>query len=137
MMMVNKEQAFKILSNLYQDILVDMKTEKISNYFSDKYNQTTDGVTTDIHEFTNHIFVLKDVVEKLSISPFYDFLFDEDKQTATLRYIVTVDKKDGNRGEIEVIAIFEFDGDKIVRCHEQSHPLNQNEDFEHLAKINY
>src|SRR5699024_8496709 len=102
MMMVNKEQAFKILSNLYQDILVDMKTEKISNYFSDKYNQTTDGVTTDIQEITNYIFILIDVVEKLSLSPFYDVLADEDKQTATLRYIVTVDKKDGNRGEIEV-----------------------------------
>jgi len=84
-----------------------------------------------------HILVLKDVVEQLSISPFYDFLFDEDKQTATLRYIVTVDKKNGSSGEIEVIAIFEFEDDKIIRCHEQSCPLNQNEDLKHLAKINY
>lgn len=134
---MNKEQAFKFLSNVYQDILVDRRTEKITNYFSHKYTQTTDGLTTDINEFTNHILVLKDVVKKISISPFYDFLFDANKQTATLRYTVTVDKKDGDNGEIEVIAIFEFDEHKIIRCNEQTRPLNQNEELKHLAKINY
>ena len=105
--MMNKEQAFQFLSNVYQDIVVELKVEKIPDYFSEKYHQTTDGITTNITEFTNHILALKDVVKTISISPFYDFLFDYEYQTATLRYTVSVDKKDGHTGKIEVIAIFE------------------------------
>lgn len=134
---MNRKQAYEFLTKVYQEILVDMNIERIPDYFSDKYIQTTDGVRSNITEFTNHISALNEVVNAISISSFYDFLFDETKQTATLRYIVSVDKVDGSTGEIEVIAIFELDDYQIMRCNEQSCPLNQDEKFKHLAKINY
>lgn len=134
---MNKKQAYDFLTEVYQEILVTMRIEKIPYYFSEKYIQTTDGVSSNITEFTNHISALNEVVNSISISPFYDFLFDENKQTATLRYTVTVDKIDGNTGEIEVIAIFELSDNLILRCNEQSCPLNQDEELKHLAKINY
>lgn len=134
---MNRKQAYDFLTEVYQEILVAMRIEKIPYYFSEKYIQTTDGVSSNITEFTNHISVLNDVVNSISISPFYDFLFDENKQTATLRYTVTVDKIDGNTGEIEVIAIFELSDNLILRCNEQSCPLNQDEELKDLAKINY
>ncbi|MBY7142758.1 nuclear transport factor 2 family protein [Virgibacillus sp. NKC19-3] len=134
---MDREQAIEFLSRMYQEIIVDMKIEKIPDYFSKQYIQTTDGVSTDIAEFTSHVQALKGIVNSISISPFYDVLFDDDKQTATLRYTVTANKKGGKTGEIEVIAIFELDNDKIVRCNEQSCPLNQKEEFKDLASVNY
>lgn len=134
---MNRKQAYDFLTEVYQEILVAMKVEKIPYYFSEKYIQTTDGVSSNITEFTNHISALNEVVNSISISPFYDFLFDENKQTATLRYTVTVDKTDGNTGEIEVIAIFELSENLIFRCNELSCPLNEDEELKHLAKINY
>src|SRR5699024_9999229 len=130
-----KKQAYDFLTEVYQEILVAMRIEKIPYYFSKEYIQTTDGVSSNITEFTNHISVLHEVVKSISISPFYDFLFDEDEQTATLRYTITVDKVDGNTGEIEVIAVFELRDRLIVRCNELSCPLDQDEELKHLAKI--
>lgn len=134
---MNRKQAYNFLTEVYQDILVDMKIEKIPDYFNERYIQTTDGVSSNITEFTNHISALHEVVNSISISPIYDFLFDEKKQTATLRYTVSVDKTDGNTGEIEVIAIFELDDYQILRCHEQSCPLHQEEELKDLARISY
>lgn len=134
---MNRKQAYNFLTEVYQEILVAMRIEKIPYYFSEKYVQTTDGVSSNITEFTNHISVLNEVVNSMFISPFYDFLFDENKQTATLRYTVTVNKIDGNIGEIEVIAIFELSDNLILRCNEQSCPLNEDQELKHLAKINY
>lgn len=134
---MNRKQAYDFLTEVYEEILVNMRIEKIPDYFSEKYIQTTDGVSSNITEFTNHITALNEVVNSISISPFYDFLFDESKQTTTLRYTVSVDKTDGNIGEIEVIAIFELDNYQILRCNEQSCPLNEDEELKHLAKVNY
>ncbi|MBM7599435.1 hypothetical protein JOC34_001803 [Virgibacillus halotolerans] len=134
---MNRKQAYDFLTEVYQEILVAMRIEKIPYYFSKNYIQTTDGVSSNITEFTNHISALNEVVNSISISPFYDFLFDEKKQTVTLRYTVAVDKIDGNTGEIEVIAIFELSDNLILRCNEQSCPLNQDEELKQLAKINY
>ena len=134
---MNRKQAYDFLTEVYEEILVNLRIEKVPDYFSEKYIQTTDGVSSNITEFTNHISALNEVVNSISISPFYDFLFDENKQTATLRYTVSVDKTDGNTGEIEVIAIFELDNYQILRCNEQSCPLNEDEGLKHLAKVNY
>src|SRR5699024_263943 len=132
---MNKQYAFEFFDRIYQDIVVGMKVEKIPYYFSEKYIQTTDGVTTNINEVKDHIYALKNAVESLVVSPFHDFLFDDAKQTATLRYTVTAHKKNGEVGNIEVIAIFELDDDKVLRCNEQSCPLEHKDGFGDLAKI--
>ena len=69
---MNKEQAFYFLTNVYQDIVCDMRISKIPTYFSDDYFQTTDGISTDIQAFTSHILTLKKAVNKLIVSDFHD-----------------------------------------------------------------
>lgn len=133
---MDKKQAYTFLNEVYQEIIIGMKIDKIPFYFSNQYIQTTDGVSSNIIEFTNHISALNRAVKAITISPFYDFLFDKNKQTATLRYVVSVNKTNGENGNIEMIAIFELDNNKIVRCNEQSCPLNSNEEFNNLARIN-
>lgn len=69
------------------------------------------------------------------MSPFHEFLFDERLQSAAVRYTVNVVKTNGDRGRIDVIAMFKMNGFKIVQCHELSHAIEGKEDFEELAKI--
>lgn len=108
---------------MYQDVILDLKLDKISEYFSDQYMQVTDGTEVNIQGFHTHMETLKSIVDTLELSPFYDFLFDEEKQTATLRYEVHVKKKNGDSGVIEIIAIFELKDGEILRCNELTRSL--------------
>ncbi|KAA6450660.1 nuclear transport factor 2 family protein [Bacillus swezeyi] len=133
---MNKNEAKQLLSKMYQDIVSEMNVEKIPDYFSSRYIQITDGNKIDLAELTDHMLVLKEVAESITVSPFHEFLFDEDLQTATLRYTVEVVKKSGNCGRIELIAIFKLDDDKIVQCHELSNVIEGGDGFDELASIN-
>lgn len=133
---MNKTEAKQFLTELYQNIVVDLNVEKLPYYFTEEYIQVTDGVKTNFSEFTQHIITLKKLVEKIVVSPFYDFLFDEELQTATLRYTVDVTKKTGEKGQVEMIAIFELKEGKIIRCHELSRPVNNDASFKDIASVN-
>ncbi|MEH7152142.1 hypothetical protein V7095_17310 [Bacillus thuringiensis] len=78
---------------------------------------------------------VKSIVELILLSPFYDFLFDEEKQTATLRYEIHVKKKNGNSGVIEIIAIFELKDRKIIRCNELTRSLQHDDEFNTIETI--
>ncbi|MEC1259598.1 nuclear transport factor 2 family protein [Bacillus swezeyi] len=133
---MNKNEAKQFLSQMYQDIVSEMNVEKIPDYFSSRYIQITDGNKIDLAELTDHMLALKEVAESITVSPFHEFLFDEDLQTATLRYTVEVVKKSGNCGRIELIAIFKLDDYKIVQCHELSNVIEGGDGFDELASIN-
>lgn len=133
---LHKEQAYTFLKQVYQDVILDLKLDKISDYFSDQYMQVTDGTEVNIQGFHNHMETLKSIVDTLALSPFYDFLFDEEKQTATLRYEIHVKKKNGNSGVVEIIAIFELKEGKILRCNELTRSLQPDDEFNTIGKIN-
>lgn len=133
---MNKKQAYQFFTEVYQEIIVNLNINQIPEYFSEQYIQVTDGVRTNMIDFTNHIVTLKEHVASMSVSPFYDFLFDEAKQTVTLRYIVHVNKKNGETGDVEVIAIFELANNKIIRCNEMTCPLSNNKELENIGTIN-
>lgn len=118
---MNKSEAQQFLSNMYQDIVSEMNTEKIADYFSEDYVQVTDGSHIDLVQFKDHIRTLKNVARTITVSPFHEFLFDERLESAAVRYTVKVVKKNGDRGRIDIIAIFKMNGFKIVQCHELSH----------------
>lgn len=56
---MNKSEAQQFLSNMYQDIVSEMNTEKIADYFSEDYVQVTDGSHIDLVQFKDHIRTLK------------------------------------------------------------------------------
>ncbi|MCD2367746.1 MULTISPECIES: nuclear transport factor 2 family protein [Bacillus] len=132
---MNKSEAQQFLISMYQDILSEMNTEKIPDYFSENYVQVTDGSQIDLVQFKDHMRTLKKVARTITVSPFHEFLFDERLQSAAVRYTVNVVKTNGDRGRIEIIAMFKMNGFKIVQCHELSHAIEGKEDFEELAKI--
>ncbi|MBJ8025541.1 nuclear transport factor 2 family protein [Bacillus cereus] len=113
------------LKQVYQDVILDLKLDKISDYFSAEYIQV----------FHTHMETVKSIVESILLSPFYDFLFDEEKQTATLRYEIHVKKKNGNSGVIEIIAIFELKDRKIIRCNKLTRSLQHDDEFNTIGKI--
>ncbi|AUO05668.1 metallopeptidase [Paenibacillus jamilae] len=133
---MNRAEAKAFLTCMYNDIVVGLKVEKIPDYFVPEYIQVTDGVTTNLEEFTQHITTLKSLIDNITISPFNDFLYDDELQSVTLRYIVDITKKNGMKGQVELIAIFEFKDDKIRRCNELSCPLTSDESFKEIASIN-
>lgn len=132
---MDREEVFSFLDNMYKNILIDMNVDEISNYFIDDYVQVTDGVKSDLEEFKKHLFTLKNIVKTISISPFYDLLFDEKSNVATLRYIVHVEKRNGECGDVEVIALFELNNFKIVRCNELTTPLDSVSGLEDIGRV--
>ncbi|OOC61579.1 metallopeptidase [Paenibacillus ihbetae] len=132
---MNKHEAIRFISQMYTDIVVNFDFDKLPNYFHNDYYQVTDGKKINIEEFKKHLTTLKATVDKIIVSPFYDALYDEELQTLTLRYTVDVTKKSGTRGLIELIAIFEIQNRKIVRCNELSHALHNVKEFKELASI--
>lgn len=132
---MNKHEAIRFISQMYTDIVVNFDFDKLPDYFHNDYYQVTDGKKINIEEFKKHLTTLKATVDKIIVSPFYDALYDEELQTLTLRYTVDVTKKSGTRGLIELIAIFEIQNRKIVRCNELSHALHNVKEFKELASI--
>lgn len=132
---LEKEEVQNFMKLVYDDIIVGLKIEKIPNYFSQDYIQVTDGIRSDFLGFKNHIQALKNTVTSLTYLPFYDFLFDRELQKVTLRYTVNVQKKNGSIGKIEVIAIFQLNENKILSCHELTHPLKDNKQFQDLGSV--
>ncbi|MET1138418.1 nuclear transport factor 2 family protein, partial [Bacillus subtilis] len=113
----------------------EMNTEKIADYFSEDYVQVTDGSHIDLVQFKDHIRTLKNVARTITVSPFHEFLFDERLESAAVRYTLKVVKNNGDRGRIDIIAIFKMNGFKIVQCHELSHASEGTKGIEELAKI--
>ncbi|PHK48567.1 nuclear transport factor 2 family protein [Staphylococcus edaphicus] len=131
---MNKQTLQTRIEDLYQDILINLDTEKIDDYFADDYIQETDHDTLNIMEFKAHLQKLKEVVKTLIIEKFKDILIDEQQQSVFLRYDVAVAKKDGSNGKIEVYAIFKFnESGKVASCRELSKAYHQ--DVQGLANI--
>lgn len=134
---MNKKEVFEFLNAMYKDILIEMNVDKISEYFTQGYIQITDGVKSDINEFKSHLITLKKITKSLEVSPFYDFLYDSTEKVATLRYIVHVEKNNGYSGGVEVIALFEVEGNKIVRCNELTSPIEKDCELESIGSVKY
>lgn len=132
---LNKSEAMIFLNGMYRDIVIGMDDTCIDQYFVPEYVQVTDGVRSDLAEFKHHIRMLRQELQSVQISPFTHYVYDEPLQTATLRYTVDVEKKNGKRGQVELIAIFELQGEKILRCYELSCPLDQKAEFKEIASL--
>nr|WP_279390689.1 nuclear transport factor 2 family protein [Staphylococcus sp. NRL 21/187] len=125
-MVVNKTTLKDTIEQLYKDILINLDTKKINNYFATNYIQTTDHHTSNIKEFTEHLEKLKEIVTKLSIDTFKTMLIDESQNIVFLRYDVIVEKKDRFVGKIEVYAEFIFNEEgKVITCNELTQPYNE------------
>ncbi|WP_241092547.1 hypothetical protein [Staphylococcus saprophyticus] len=53
--MLDKQLLKTQIENLYQDILINLDTEKIDHYFAVEYVQETDHDTLNLTEFKLHL----------------------------------------------------------------------------------
>ncbi|WP_223264234.1 hypothetical protein [Paenibacillus sp. IHB B 3084] len=73
-----------------------------------------------MEEFAQHIATLQKLIGNIMISPFYDFLYDDELQSATLRYTVDIIKKMENRGGSSLLLFLNLKMERfcaVTNCH--------------------
>lgn len=113
---MNKAEYLNLMENMYHEIFENLKVEKIAEYFSPNYEQTTAGERMDYQALVAHIKALRDHVESIQILPFEETIHEGNKMV--LRYLSRITKKNGLISKSAAIAIFEIQNDKFIRCWE-------------------
>ncbi|KRL36663.1 hypothetical protein [Liquorilactobacillus uvarum] len=132
---MNKKQIKDIIEETYDDVLNNLRVDKIKQYFDTTYTQTTDLKTSNYDEFVGHIKTLKRITTSISVPRFNEFIIDEDQGQAFLHYLVLITKKDGTKGTVEVFAVFTLRKNKIIRCEEITQTID-NENLANMGSVN-
>ncbi|WP_311407687.1 hypothetical protein [Liquorilactobacillus uvarum] len=132
---MNKKQIKDIIEDAYDDVLNNLRVDKIKQYFDKTYMQTTDLKTSSYNEFVGHIKTLRRITTSISVPRFNEFIIDEDQGQVFLHYLVLITKKDGTKGTVEVFAVFTLRKDKIIRCEEITQTID-NEDLANMGCVN-
>ena len=104
------------MERMYYEVFENLKVDKIPDYFSPNYEQTTAGENMDYQALVAHIKALRDHVESIQILPFEETIHEGNKMV--LKYLSRITKKNGLTSKSAVIAIFEIQDDKFIRCWE-------------------
>ncbi len=132
---MTKKEAISFIKEMYEEVLIKFNIEKVEAYFSPDYQQVTDGKVSTLDEFKKHLSTLKGLTKQLEIPVFHDVLFDEDTQQGCFRYTVNVELASGDRGLIDVMALFMLLDGRIIRCDELTRSHKQHETLEQLGHI--
>lgn len=89
--------------------------ELLEHYVSKEYTQVIDGQKCDYTDFVDHLRFLKQSETSTTVTT--RNLIREENKVGSLHQINIV-KEDGKESKIQVIALFEFEGDKLIYCHE-------------------
>jgi predicted SnoaL-like aldol condensation-catalyzing enzyme len=104
------------MERMYNEVFENLKADKIPDYFSPNYEQTTAGETMDYQALVAHIKALRDHVDSIQILPFEETIHEGNKMV--IKYLSRITKKNGLISKSAVIAIFEIQDDKFIRCWE-------------------
>ncbi|ABV61430.1 nuclear transport factor 2 family protein [Bacillus pumilus] len=132
---MTKKEALSFIKEMYEEVLTKFNIEKVETYFSPEYQQVTDGEVSTLDEFKKHLSTLKGLTKQLEIPAFHDVLFEEETQQGCFRYTVHVELANGDRGFIDVMALFTLLDGKIIRCDELTRAHEKHETFEQLGHI--
>lgn len=118
--------AFNALFQCHPDALFD----EINQYFSKNYQQTTDGNRLDLEGFYEHISKVRRVTKSIHVQII--------SYACNGPYIFThhqayVEKINQLKASIDVLAHFEIQNSKIVRCYELTQVLEGSPDDKKLA----
>jgi predicted SnoaL-like aldol condensation-catalyzing enzyme len=116
MFALNKTEYMNLLEKMYHEVFENLKVDKIPDYFSPDYEQTTAGESMNYQALIAHIKALRDHVESIQILPFEETIHEGNKMV--LKYLSKITKKNGLTSKSAVIAIFEIQDDKFIRCWE-------------------
>lgn len=107
----------KIVKSAFAEIFENPNAGRIEieKYFAENYIQSVDDKVIDFEGFVRHIALQKKVITCAKIK-FLNML-QEGNKVSTVHYVEAI-KHDGNKVEIKVMALFQFEDDKIIQCDE-------------------
>ncbi|MCA4821853.1 MAG: nuclear transport factor 2 family protein [Serratia rubidaea] len=93
----------------------------IAAFFADDYRQTVDGQSLDYAQFVSHMALLKQITRRMTLR--VQALAAQDDSVLS-HHRVEVEKCDGTRSEIQVMAHFILRDGKIIACDELTRQLS-------------
>lgn len=93
----------------------DFNPQVISQYFDQAYIQVVDGKELNYDQFIDHIRTLKKNLFNVRID--FKHLIEEQDQVASVHF-ASGTKSNGAHVKAQVIAYFQFKGNKIIYCNE-------------------
>jgi len=100
---------------------VEHDEDAIARYFAPGYHQEVDGKELDYAGFIQHMALLKKLTQRIELSL---LAIAAEGNTVFTHHQVTVEKKDGARTMIEVLARFTLLNGQIVQCQELTHLIS-------------
>lgn len=98
---------------------LDMKA--IQRWFHPDYRQIVGDTELDRDGFATHVSAQKEAVSETKVT--WEHLVEEGDSVASVHIIDAV-KRDGSTMAEKVIAYWEFEDDRIIRCDELTHLLS-------------
>ena len=109
----------------------DVNIEKLAaEKISPNYVQHVDGKTLDYEQFIKHRLVQNKVVKTITVN--FQHIVAEGDKIFTI-HVADVEKKDGSKVKIKVIAMFIIKDAKLVACDELTHVLEGSKEDEDLG----
>ncbi|MFI8417622.1 nuclear transport factor 2 family protein [Serratia sp. NPDC078593] len=93
----------------------------IAAFFAQDYQQSVDGHTLDYLQFVQHMALLKQLTRSMTLRLLAVVAQGE---TVFTHHRVAVEKRDGSRSEVQVLAHFTVRAGRIVRCDELTRLLS-------------
>jgi ketosteroid isomerase-like protein len=114
------------IKNIFIDILEtnECNEAKIRQYFHPDYVQHVDGKTLNFNDFIQHVKALKSSTATVKIV--VERLVSEGNTVCSIHY-AQGSKRNGRSFKTKVIALFQFEGNKIIRCDELTHLIQGEE----------
>ncbi|MCC9041477.1 hypothetical protein LNQ81_01945 [Myroides sp. M-43] len=128
--MTNKDLVKSCFKALLENAIYDPSV--IELYFSKKYMQCVDGVIFNFDQFTMHIQKLKELTHQLTLE--FNHIIEEGDIVFT-NHTVSIEKKDGSRSQIKVLATFIIKCNQIVYCDELTYQQNGKTDTSNLGSV--
>lgn len=121
---INKEMDYKkIIRDTFDTIIASPIVDEnlISQIFHPAYKQTVDGTELDFEGFIQHLKAQKQVIS--TITTHFKSIISE-REIVFTNHAVNIEKKDGGKIKVHVIAEFNFQDGKIIRCDELTRLLS-------------
>jgi ketosteroid isomerase-like protein len=104
--------------------------ELIAEYFSHDYQQLADGNALDYAQFIQHMALLKQITQRMTLEV---IAIAEQGETVLTHHRVEVEKRDGSRSSIKVLAHFTVRDGKICACDELTKLLSGSHEDQDLG----
>ncbi|MBY7957370.1 nuclear transport factor 2 family protein [Vibrio fluvialis] len=105
---------------------------EVERYFASSYQQVADGAVLNLSEFKQHLLTLKQLTRSMTVTVVA--MAQQDEHVFS-RHQVSVEKRNGERSMVEVIAHFQWREGKIVRCDELSRVIDGDQSDRALASV--